>query len=506
MTAKPLLLALAAALTFAACSDSDDEPAWKQLPETPITIDGTNAAVTVNNAAITTGGSVTFKASGEEAATLTLTDVIAGYPSLTMDVTMTPGTGGYAFSGSTTVNTAPQVRSVSADPALLTVDVSGTISTDGKLNIALTAYGPGLNLGTYSGNTLALTYSDAVLTGKTVYYTINGTTPVLTLAGIVPGEPSVAIEGIYTDQNGAFSGTATTQAGATVKYDGAVNAANGMTLALTVKLPYESPGTLMLVNAVKHNEVVDRTNFTRKKAEEHAYYLNTSSKEISGGYISFFGYAGNLLELVLKDVAFLEDGNVTASYCPLPGDFDVAGLLSGSNPYKPADVDWLQSPVNLANWHRDGQNLYIIPNLEMILAQIEKDSNKTTEKSSVAKTRAEAPDLATLLEQWLTTGIRLTFKENPYKEEYLVGTQGRYTVYNRLVADYLIYLDQDDIQPLIPLLRTVIDMYLTEDIIAMIKEQAGAFISDPKAMIDDLLNEMAAAEKLEIGLCFNKWN
>ena len=501
MKRKFLWMALALVIgVFSACSDDNENEVWKELPTTPINIDGTNAIVTVNNVESSTG-SVTFKANNEESATLTLTDVIPSYPSLTMDVTMSHEADGYAFSGSTTVNTAPQVRSVSADPALLNVDVNGTISTEGKISITLTVYGVGLYLGTYKDNTLALTYSDDTLLGKTVYYTVSGSTPVLTLENIVPGEPNVSIEGVYTDQNGAFEGNATTPKGATVTYNGRIETANGMKLALNVKLPYESPGTLTLVNAVSYSDEVDRTNLTRKKTEEHAYYLNTSSTVISGEYISLIGYVGSLLEMVLKDVTFHEDGNVTASYSSLPADFDIKGWLDGSYTYQPQN--WLQSPINLANWYRDGENLYIIPNLEMILRQVELDT-------ATGKTRAEnrqienTTDLTALLQQWLTTGIRLTFKENPYKEYYEVGTQGRYTVYNRLLADYLIYLNQDDVKPLVPLLETVVGLYLTDDIINQIKEQSGGIISDPKAMITNLMSEISNAETLEIGLCFNK--
>ena len=45
------LLTMAVMMTFAACSDSDEEAAWKQLPTEPIP--GDNAMLTVN------GGSTT---------------------------------------------------------------------------------------------------------------------------------------------------------------------------------------------------------------------------------------------------------------------------------------------------------------------------------------------------------------------------------------------------------------------------------------------------------------
>lgn len=129
---------------FSACSDDEDEK-WQKLPTTPIEIDGSNATMTVNGVTSTTG-QVTFKAESESRATLTLTDAVGGYPNLEIPVEMTLAADGssYTFTGSTTVNTAPQVRSVSADPALLTVDAGGTISVDGKFSLDLTAYGPGL--------------------------------------------------------------------------------------------------------------------------------------------------------------------------------------------------------------------------------------------------------------------------------------------------------------------------------------------------------------------------
>lgn len=154
---------------FSACSDDENE-GWEELPTT-IEIDGSNATMTVNGETSTTG-QVTFNAESESRATLTLTDVVAGYPDLQIPVEMTLATDGssYTFTGSTTVNTAPQVRSVSADPALLTVDASGTISVNGKFSLDLTAYGPGLNFGTYTGATLKLTYSGVNMMGAAVYY------------------------------------------------------------------------------------------------------------------------------------------------------------------------------------------------------------------------------------------------------------------------------------------------------------------------------------------------
>ena len=302
---------------FSACSDDENE-GWEELRLT-IEIDGSNATMTVNGETSTTG-QVTFNAESESRATLTLTDVVAGYPDLQIPVEMTLATDGssYTFTGSTTVNTAPQVRSVSADPALLTVDASGTISVNGKFSLDLTAYGPGLNFGTYQGATLKLTYSGVNMMGAAVYYTLSGTTPVLTLANIVPDEPSVSIESVYTDQNGAFSGTVTTSGGATVKYEGTVNVANGMTLALNVTMPDE----LQLAGTYGWAEIENAGSYEGQQgmpSGSGCYIDIVDDNGSTGGDNSSLAFIvrpllGGILPQVLDNVTFSADGNIRADY------------------------------------------------------------------------------------------------------------------------------------------------------------------------------------------------
>lgn len=410
------LLALAATMTFAACSDSDEEAAWEKLPQTPIEIDGSNAVVRVNNETSTVG-SVTFKATSEEAATLTLTDVIAGYSPLTMDVVMSPKTNGYTFSGSTTVNIAPQVRSVSTDPALLTVDASGTISVDGKFSLDLTAYGPGLNLGTYTGATLTLTYSGANMIGATVYYSFSGTTPVLTLANIVPGEPEVSVEGVYTDRNGAFSGTATTSGGATVNYEGAVNAANGMTLALNVTMPDAlglagTYGWADITNeteddAWEDQEMRDEHGFGEKFPTSSACYIRIEdTDDFSHGFAYLFRpLLGVILPQALENVTFSTDGNILANYSngaiqvPQPEDpsmfmeYYMYGTVTQSmlDGYL-AGRTYKESPKNLAFWFEKDDKLMVKLNVSAIVTQALSD-----------KGMEGADGLGTIIEQILNS-------------------------------------------------------------------------------------------------------
>ena len=402
MKQKFLAVLLLSASLFSACS-KDEEAGWEKLPTTPIKIDGSNATMTVNGETSTTG-QVTFNAESESKAILTLTDVVGGYPSLQIPVEMTSGTDGnsYAFTGSTTVNTAPQVRSVSADPVLLTVDARGTISTDGKLSLDLTAYGPGLNLGTYSGATLTLTYSDVNMMGAVVYYTLSGTTPTLTLTNIVPGEPSVSIERVYTDQNGSFSGTATTSGGAEVKYDGTVNAANGMTLALNVTMP-----DLKLAGTYGWAEIENEGSYNGQQGmpSGSGFYIDiVDDNGSTGGDNSSLGFIvrpllGGILPQALSEVTFADDGNILADYSsasvaiPMADEYDLgdpneqmmwlyAGIMSGGFKQEKLNTmlsgrTYQSSPANLAHWFiKDGQ-LNVKLNVAAIVSQALADKGMT---------------------------------------------------------------------------------------------------------------------------------
>lgn len=406
---------------FSACSDDENE-GWEETPTT-IEIDGSNATMTVNGETSTTG-QVTFNAESESRATLTLTDVVAGYPDLQIPVEMTLATDGssYTFTGSTTVNTAPQVRSVSADPALLTVDASGTISVNGKFSLDLTAYGPGLNFGTYQGATLKLTYSGVNMMGAAVYYTLSGTTPVLTLANIVPDEPSVSIESVYTDQNGAFFGTVTTSGGATVKYEGTVNVANGMTLALNVTMPDE----LQLAGTYGWAEIENAGSYEGQQgmpSGSGCYIDIVDDNGSTGGDNSSLAFIvrpllGGILPQVLDNVTFSADGNIRADYSsasvtiPMADVYNLSdtneqgmwmyyGIMAGGFTQDKLDTmlsgrTYQSSPANLAYWFvKDGQ-LNVKLNIAAIVSQAMTDSGVTD----------AGLDLSTIINQFLGTDAK----------------------------------------------------------------------------------------------------
>lgn len=484
---------------FTACSDDDDEGTWKEIPQTEISVSEGNAVLLINGEASTTG-SVQMTVKNESEATLAMKNVIPGYSDLQVDVDLEKqADNSYKFAGVTKVNTAPSTRVASSEPAILTVEIDGTIFLDGKVNINITASGAGLFIGTYTDAQLALKYSDADLTGKTVYYTIANSVPVLTLVNVIPGETTTAISGVYPDKNGAFSGEVTTATGATVAYSGSLTAASGMALNIGATLSTSAQDGLVATWPLSHELINIDESESGHPIVRMAWKLNESSK-ISLDQLCYvlLSYISSPLAEVLQNITLTADGNLTASYYNgiLPYYYDedsqewkkvefdkpfmgmqipvelawimqVAG--SAINPYERV---WLSSPKNLIHWYAKDGYIHLVPNIAQILKQLAADQSvdkgtlesinavmailptldtmddKTLEDLAQNAIKSLLPDIdvtgldANLIRQvlgWLTDGIPLKYKaENGY---------------------LYLYVDKDMVAPfmkiLIPLLPTL---------------------------------------------------
>ena len=120
------LLTMPVMMTFAACSDSDEEAAWKQLPTEPIS--GDNAMLTVNGGSTT--GSVQLTATSTTQGTLLLTNVLPGYAEISMDVTLSGRTDGtFDITGEKGLTTAPSMISrADAESVIFNISVSGNVT------------------------------------------------------------------------------------------------------------------------------------------------------------------------------------------------------------------------------------------------------------------------------------------------------------------------------------------------------------------------------------------
>lgn len=326
------LLALAATMTFAACSDSDEEAAWKQLPTEPIS--GENATLTVNGGS--TSGSVQLTATSATQGTLLLTNVLPGYAEISMDVTLSERTDGtFDITGEKGLTTPPSMISrADAESVIFNISVSGNVTPEGKASVNLTS-------------------------------------------------------ALSTEAQGGLAGT----------WD----------LLGEVKLK-EEDGSLTTAPLWVTWSAIDPT---QANAEQFAMVLRS--------------FGSPLLYQVLHSVTLLADGNITAKYWS--GDVDLmTAIFSGTDTDEEAkittfvnlheDEPWLESPKNLAFWYVKGDNLYVVPNIAAILAQVGEDSGSDVSGSlgdltgilaALGEYGIEIDALLPLVTQWMETGIPLKY-------------------------------------------------------------------------------------------------
>ncbi|MGN0309255.1 MAG: DUF4925 domain-containing protein, partial [Bacteroides sp.] len=333
----PLALACTLCL-FTACSD-DDVNAWEQLPQTEIS--GANATLTFNGNALN-DGSVQLTVNNATSGVLTLKNVVTGYPSVPVNVTLEEQTNGsFSFSGQTDLNALPEeaVTKNEDTVALLKVTVNGSITLDGMVKANIAADGPVYYLGVFSGSTLNLTYSGTPMLGKTVTYSVEQNVPVLTLGGILPGEPMVNIPAVYPQQ-GSFTFETTTAAGTTVNGQGKFE--NGsLTLSLNVKLSVAAQGELTgewpLSTTI--GEPVDWADVNYSDyAPVRIVWKAVDENKTNGGNISIMGtvFGSHLMAEILNGIILTEDGNLTARY--------YSDILTGSDSNDAdAMIQWLMS-------------------------------------------------------------------------------------------------------------------------------------------------------------------
>ena len=383
----PLALACTLCL-FTACSDDDDVNAWEQLPQTEIS--GAKANLTLNGTTLSEG-SVQLTVNNATAGVLTLKNVVPGYPSIPVNVSLEEqADGSFRFSGQADVNALPEgaTERNEATVALLKVTANGTITQDGTVKADISADGAAFHLGAYSGSTLSLNYSGVPMLGKTVAYSVAQNVPVLTLAGVVPGEPALSVPGVYP-QKGAFTFETTTAAGTTVKGNGQFQ--NGaLSLDVTVKLGVEAQGGLTgewpLATTIGTPVGWSDVNYS-DYAPVRIVWTAVNDQATNGGNISKLGtlLGSHLMAEVLNGITLTEDGNLTARYYPdiVTGadseeEEDMLQWMMGKlGAYQtaPATREWLTSPKNLMQWYaKDGQ-IYLVPNLVQILQQAATDQN-----------------------------------------------------------------------------------------------------------------------------------
>lgn len=340
-------------------------------------------------------------------------------------------------------------------------------------------------------NTLTLTYSGREFIGKDVTIKqVNGNTANITLHGIFPGETATVLENIpiSADGNGySFSGSSTGNNGTAFSYQGKVETGK-MTLALTdVKVASNQ----LTSNAKWHPVQTAVTTETDPIKGEYtcyhyAFHLVTDNLILGQAAPQLEAILGNLITWFINEVTFNPDGNITARYATMPEGKAIGDLIN--IPPDRKDSEWLSSPINLASYYvKDDSELYIIPNIDMILYQIEQN-----------KTKADGgPDAAVIaavyqqLNKWSTTGIRMNIRKN---SEAPYNNMGKLIAYK---GDIFLFLNKEEVAAFLPLLSLVKDL-LPEDIL---NGPMGSMIGP---LLDMLASSLQQAKTLEMGMMLTK--
>nr|WP_129730558.1 DUF4925 domain-containing protein [Parabacteroides goldsteinii] len=353
--------------------------------------------------------------------------------------------------------------------------------------------------GTYSnklsapegGDALILTYSGREFIGKDVAFKmINDNTANITLQGVLPGETATPLENVTltTETNGySFAGNGTGTNGTTFAYTGKVEKGK-MTLALTDVKIVSNQLTANKTWYPVQTGVTEETDPVQGPytCRHYAFHLVTDNVILAQAAPMLEGMVGNLITWFINNVTFNPDGNITASYGTMPEGKALADLLNAAPDRK--ESDWISSPINLASYYvKDDSELYIVPNVDMILYQIQQ--NKTKADSSLDPAVLAA--VYQQLNKWSTTGIKMTIRKN---SEVPYNNMGSLIAYK---GDIFMFLDKEEIAAFIPLLSLVKGL-LPDDIL---NGPMGPMIG---TILDMLSGSLQQAQTLELGMMLTK--
>ena len=327
----------------------------------------------------------------------------------------------------------------------------GDDNGDGSLNLN----------GSYSGDALKLTYSDVVFPGKTVVFSSqDGHGASLTLNGVIPGELETVISEVELLQDNAGYQL-------TGKDENIHRAIN-----LTGKI---EKGLLVLGVNVKFDNVLIGKWLLNEKKPGSVIWTTVDGESVTLAEITTANgvrimslttkTVATLLPMLmkeltnyLKDISFLADGNLLATYNASESE---------------TAADWKSLDLNSIHYYvEDETNCCIYPNVETLASQIPALDTMKIEKS--------------MLQQFLVNGVPLNFD---LKED--VDPRTLY-----------MYVDEEYIKQLIPLIKMA-GSVVPEDAKIEIPATSGSplYIS-LKELLTNLPVALEKTETLEIGLNF----
>lgn len=328
--------------------------------------------------------------------------------------------------------------------------------------------------------TLDLTYSGEELVGKEIYFHLmTENTAKIVLKEIIYGVSELTYENHPVTANGdgsySFSGTETTSKGISFSYQGKVSNEAGailpdMTLEVKdVKFPENELARKGTFNTMDFSSVGNSyycpLYFQWKVLglngqEEHL--LNLTDYGIGDLTSAIYMFLPKILYLMLPDITFHADGNVTATYAPLPEDLDIMMLM-----YIPVNASMRAetsvSPMNLFTYYIDDNKFYLRPDISQIVHSVTSNNSTRADDDDSA-----GLDLGSLLEylnlilglvdsaeRWINEGICFNLVPNdPTVGQALMDVPGA-----MFEGDYQLYLDINELGIIVELLPLILDLF-----------------------------------------------
>lgn len=497
---------------FTACS-SDNDLAGSKIPQGEIF--GDNVIINLNGELLSSGAVQMTSPDGLEGV-LSLKNIVSGFDTIPVPVQLTSQAGEtYTFVGKTEVcDTSSEIKK----DATVDVEVFGTISSDGKVAVAVKAYGQGLFVGIYSGNKLNLTYSDSVMAGKGVWGYVNNSKPEIALMRIVPGEVATILPDIDLLDDNSFSGETTTSTSAKIKYNGNVNAATGvMTLNLQVELSSAAQGGLTgtwpLNTSGPLKMVWSPLDKSKKNGEEIASVVSVLGSQ----FVAEF----------LNEITLRPDGNAIIKFYPkvmtgVNADGTDKSVLAWlleklrNQTIQPLPREWRSSRLNSVQWYAKDGYIYLQPNVLQVLKGFNESGKTNLDLNTIANiiNNLDTMDDATLktsinvLESF--SSIDLSSLDISLVRQVLSWTiTGIPLKYTKTDSNLVLYADKEMVAPFMPLvlsftplLQKLYDTKVDEDESGILKYVPFMLGISKFSDINDIWNDNT--DQFEIDLNFKQ--
>lgn len=376
---------------------------------------------------------------------------------------------------------------------------------------------------------LSLTYSDEIMTGKSVdFSTVKGETANITLYDVIPGEKALQLTSVPLSgdaESYSFSGNGTGKdTDVTFKYEGRVSKGE-----LEIHLSEIKMGNSNVWANNYKFPLFDNTDAI-------AAYVDTEmAPEAENGYNKFLnGVLSYFLPQLLQSVTLEADGDILAKYSTDPILLDGVSLDEFSNnamlhfefifnliggAINKKDIDKVITersytgiaPRNLAYWYKKGDRIFIKLNLPAIIKQIMANSGKTVDENLIATLyeailKVDAIQIKNIIikinESLDNTFIGLIAKmdDDSFKQVFSWFTEGIPMHIEVVDGHTHIYADKETLLPLLKLLPDI-----TPIVLNLLKEKIpenvqGLVISMLEGMLNDWAVDWPASQRFNIGL------